>query len=191
MKRIFILAFVLFTAATAFAQTAWKSDKNHSKVTFGINHLGISEVTGLFKDFDATITSAKPDFSDAVLDLTVQTASVNTEVEKRDGHLKSADFFNAEKYPTMTFKSTSIKKVSEGKYKVSGDLTLTGITKPVIVDLWYRGTIENPNSKMPVTGFEVTGSVKRSDFNFGSKFTSPMLGDEVRIKADGEFSPSK
>ncbi|MBO9572963.1 MAG: YceI family protein [Chitinophagaceae bacterium] len=91
----------------------------------------------------------------------------------------------------MTFRSTSIKKTGKNKYKLSGDLTLTGITKPVSMDLWYRGTIENPMSKTPTAGFQLTGVIKRSEFNFGSKFPAPMLSDEVTIKADGEFLLSK
>jgi polyisoprenoid-binding protein YceI len=191
MKRIFILAFTVASALSSFSQTVWKNDKNHSKLTFAITHLAVSEVDGLFKDFDATITSSNPDFSDAVFELTVQTASVNTEVEKRDNHLRSADFFEVDKYPTMTFKSTSIQKVSDKNYKLTGNLTLHGVTKPITVDLLYRGTIINQMSKTPVAGFRITGTLNRSDYNFGQKFTSPMLSDDVSIKADGEFSPAK
>lgn len=191
MKKSSLLLFSLLFTAIGFSQTAWKADPNHSKITFTITHLGISDVAGLFKTFDATITAAKPDFSDAVVDVSVQTNSVNTEIERRDGHLKSPDFFDVEKFPTMTFKSNSIKKVSEGRYKLDGVLTLHGTSKPVTLDLWYRGTVENPMSKAPTAGFEVTGVIKRSDFGFGSKYSSPMLSDEVHIKADGEFSPSK
>lgn len=187
MKRLSTLILAALVSVISFAQTSWKADPNHSKITFSVTHLGISDVLGLFKEFDVTINSSKADFSDAVFDLTIQTASLNTEVEKRDAHLKSPDFFDAEKNPTMTFKSTSIKKAGNNKYKLSGNLTLNGITKPVTMDLWYRGTIENPMSKAPTAGFQLTGTIKRSDFNFGSKFQPPMLSDEVKIKADGEF----
>jgi polyisoprenoid-binding protein YceI len=191
MKRILSLFAVLLAGAVSFGQTTWKADSNHSKLTFTITHFGISDVAGLFKTFDATAIASKPDFSDAVFEVTAQTNSINTEIDKRDGHLKSPDFFDVEKFPTMTFKSTSIKKVSDGKYKLDGNLTLHGTTKPVTLDLWYRGTIENPMSKAPTAGFEVTGTVKRSDFEFGSKFQAPMLSDEVKIKADGEFIQAK
>jgi polyisoprenoid-binding protein YceI len=108
-------------------------------------------------------------------------------VEMRDNHLRTADFFDVANHPTMTFKSSGIKKVGKEKYKLTGNLTLRGITKPVTMDLWYRGTIENPMSKAPTSGFQLTGKIKRSDFDFGSKFPAPMLSDEVAIKADGEF----
>jgi polyisoprenoid-binding protein YceI len=191
MKRIFSLGFAVLITMASFSQTAWKNDKAHSKLTFTITHLGISDVLGLFRNFDVTATSSKPDFSDAVFQLNVQTNSISTEVEQRDNHLKSPDFFNVEKYPTMTFKSTSIKKVSDNKYKLYGDLTLNEITKPASMDLWYRGTIENPMSKAPTAGFQLTGTIKRSDYNFGSKFPAPMLSDDVNIRADGEFLPAK
>jgi polyisoprenoid-binding protein YceI len=190
MKRTLSLLAVLLISLASFAQV-WKADANHSKLTFSITHLGISDVAGLFQTFDATATASKPDFSDAVFEVTAKTNSISTEVEKRDNHLKSADFFDVEKFPAMTFKSNSIKKVSDGKYKLEGNLTLHGTTKPVTLELWYRGTIENPMSKAPTAGFQVTGTIKRSDFDFGSKFPSPMLSDEVRIKADGEFIQAK
>ena len=106
----------------------------------------------------------------------------------RDDHLRSADFFEVEKYPRMTFKSASVKKTAQNKYRITGDATtLYGITKPVTMELWYRGTIENPQSKAVTAGFQLTGVLKRSDFNIGPKFPAPMISDEVQIRADGEF----
>jgi len=187
MKKITLLAAAVLMSATVFAQT-WKVNKYHSHFTFTITHLAVSDVDGAFKDFDATITSSKPDFSDAQFSFTANTASVNTGVDARDNHLKSPDFFDVAKYPTVTFTSTSIKPAgSPNKYKLTGNLTLNGVTKPVTLDLWYRGTITNPSSKAPDAGFSVTGSINRSDFTFGSKFGSPMLSDEVDFKASGEF----
>ena len=186
MKKIILLAAVVLMNTAVFAQT-WKVNKAHSHFTFTITHLAVSDVDGVFKDFDATITSAKPDFSDAKVEFTAQTASLNTGVDQRDGHLKSADFFDVGKYPTVTFTSTSIKQSSENHYKVTGNLTLTGVTKVVTFDLVYRGTITSPMTKAPDAGFSVTGTINRSDYNFGSKFGSPMLSDEVTFKASGEF----
>src|SRR5688500_4561521 len=97
MKRISTLILAVAISVVSFAQNTWKVDMNHSKLTFTVTHLGISDVMGLFKEFDATINTSKPDFSDATFELTAQTASINTEVERRDGHLKSADFFDVEK----------------------------------------------------------------------------------------------
>ena len=187
MKKLFLFLSILFVGTVSFAQGTWTADPMHSKLTFSITHMGISSVDGLFNTFTASAQTTKADFSDAVFELSVQVASINTQVEKRDEHLRSADFFDVAKYPTMTFKSTGIKSMSKGKYTLTGNLTLHGVTKPVTLDLWFRGTIENPQSKAFVSGFQLTGTLKRSDFDLGAKFPAPMLSDEVQIKADGEF----
>jgi len=187
MKKLFSFLLLAFVSASLFAQTSWKSDPMHSKLTFSVTHLGISDVSGLFKTFETSITTNKEDFSDAVFELTADLASINTEVEMRDNHLKSEDFFDVANNPKLSFKSVSIKKAGENRYKLSGNLALHGVTKPVTVDLWYRGSIVNPGSKALTAGFQVTGTIKRSDFGIGPKFPAPMLSDEVTIKADGEF----
>lgn len=187
-KTIFIIQFVLLSLG-AFAQTVWVNDKAHSQLKFDITHLGVSTVSGAFTDFDAKISGSKADFSDAVFELTAKTASINTGVEKRNDHLKSPDFFDAAKNPDLTYKSTSLKSLGDGKYELTGNLTMHGVTKPVTLELWYRGTIENPMSKKPVAGFRATGKVNRSDFGIGPKFAPPMLSEEVVIVADGEFGP--
>jgi len=188
MRKITLILSFVFLSAAAFSQSTWKQDPMHSILGFEVTHLGISDVPGHFNDYDATITSSKEDFSDAILELTVRTNSIDTRVEPRDNHLKSADFFNVEKYPTMTFKSSAIKRAGKNKYKLTGDLTLNGVTKPVTVTMVHRGTIANPSAKGAlVAGFEITAQIKRSDFNLGSAFPAPMISDEVMIKADGEF----
>ncbi|SEJ42667.1 Polyisoprenoid-binding protein YceI [Dyadobacter koreensis] len=186
MKKISFFILLTVASLTTFAQT-WKSDKAHSQLKFDITHLGISTVSGAFTDFDATINATKPDFSDATFTLTAKTASINTGVEKRNEHLKSADFFDAAANPEITFKSTSFKKVSESKYQLTGNLTMHGVTKPVSLDFIYRGTVTNPMNKKAVAGFRATGTIKRSDFGIGPKFEAPMLSEEVIITADGEF----
>jgi polyisoprenoid-binding protein YceI len=187
MKRITTIIAALFFSTFLLAQTTWKADPMHSKLTFSTVHHGISDIAGLFKTFEITATSSKTDFSDAAFELSTDLASIDTEVEKRDNHLRSAEFFEVEQYPKMTFKSTSIKKIGKGKYKLMGKLTLHGITKPVTIHMWYRGTIENPQSKAITAGFQFSGILKRSDFNIGTKFPAPMISDEVKIKADCEF----
>jgi len=192
MKKTFAFLMVALSASTllsqtTFAQSTWNADPMHSKLAFSTTHLGISDIDGGFNKFTASAITNKADFSDAVFDLSVDVATINTLVEMRDKHLRSADFFDVEKFPTMTYKSTGIKKVSENKYQLTGDLTLLGVTKPVTMDLWYRGTIVNPQTKASTAGFQLTGTIKRSDFGVGPKFAPPMLSDEVKIKADGEF----
>jgi len=191
MKKIIALLTVATLSTAAFAQTTWKSDKAHSHLQFTITHLAVSDVDGTFKDFDVTIAAAKPDFSDAKVVLVAKTASVNTENDQRDTHLKSGDFFDVANHPTLNFESTGLTATSANHYKLAGKLTLNGVTKPVTLELVYRGTIVNPMSKAEDAGFKVTGTIKRSDFNFGSKFGSPMLSDEVTINASGEFAKAK
>ncbi|MET1056163.1 MAG: YceI family protein [Pedobacter sp.] len=188
MKKLFVLLFAATTAFTSFNASAqtWTADKAHSKLGFSITHMMVSDVEGSFKTFESTIVSSKADFTDAVINLSADIASVNTEDDKRDGHLKSADFFDAEKYPKLTFKSTSVKKVAAGKYKVAGQLTLHGVTKAVVLDAVLRGTTVN-QAKKTVAGFKVTGTIKRADFALGTKYPNAMLSDEIALNANTEF----
>lgn len=190
MKKLFLLVAVMSTALFAFksvAPASWTADTAHSKLGFVITHLLITDVEGSFKNFQSTITSSKPDFSDAVIELTADVNSVNTDNDKRDEHLKGADFFDAAKFPKLTFKSTAVKKVSGNKYKVSGNLTFHGVTKPITLDAVLRGVTTNPMSKKPTAGFKVSGTIKRADFGFGTKYGNAMLSDEVTLNANTEF----
>ena len=187
MKQVLSFLFIAFLSIQINAQSTWKADPAHTQVSFGITHLGISEVEGRFNKFDGSIVAAKEDFSDAKYEITIETSSIDTGIEMRDNHLKNADFFEVEKHPKMTFKSTSSKKTGKGKYKVTGDLTFHGITKPVTLDVWYRGTVENPQDGKFISGFAISGNVKRSDFDLGANFPEPILSDKVVIDVDGEF----
>lgn len=188
MKKIMIIlsAFLVVTSSAVQAGN-WKNDDAHSQLMFTVKHLGISEVSGTFNDFDVDIYADRADFSDAVFELTAKTVSIDTRVDARDNHLKSADFFDVQKYPTMHFKSTSIKKAGKDRYILTGDLTLHGVTKKVTMNLQYYGTVENAQPKKQTAGFQLTGMLKRSDFAVGNGFPPPMISDEVHIKADGEF----
>ena len=188
MKKLFLMltAFVALTAFTTLS-TTWTNDDAHSQLGFTVTHLGIADVSGTINDFDVFIQSTQPDFSDASFELIAKAASIDTRVEARNNHLKSVDFFDAEKFPTLNFKSTGIKKAGKNKFKLTGDLTIHGVTKPVTMDLLYKGTVENPMSKKQTAGFQLTGTIKRSDFNVGPGFPAAVISDEVRIKADGEF----
>lgn len=187
MKKVKISALLLFSSAFAMAQ--WTMDKGHSKATFIAGHHGISEVDGYFKVIDAKITSSSDDWADAVFEFTTETASINTDLEMRDNHLKSEDMFNVEKYPTMTFKSTSLSKVSGNKYVIKGDLTIKGTTKPIELDATINGPVAhpNPNNKKLQTGLKATGTIKRSDFSIGGKLATVMVSDEIEVRFTGEF----
>ncbi|WP_189604837.1 YceI family protein [Salinimicrobium marinum] len=187
MKHLFSFLFIAFLSTSMFAQTTWKADPAHTQVSFGITHMGIAEVEGTFSEFEGTIVATEDDFSDAEYDIVIEVPSIDTGVEMRDNHLKNEDFFDAKNHPKMTFKSNSSEKVSEGKYKVTGDLSFHGITKPVTLDVWYRGTVENPQNGDVISGFAISGDVKRSDYNLGSDFPEAVLSDKVVIDVDGEF----
>ncbi|GAB3991161.1 YceI family protein [Spirosoma daeguense] len=185
MKKATLFAAVLFSSVSAFAQS-WTLDKAHSSLNFTVTHMMLSEVDGKFQDFDVKMTSSKSDFTDAQIELTANVNSINTNQEKRDAHLKSPDFFDAAKHPTLSFKSKSVTKVSGNKYKVAGDLTMHGVTKPVTLDAVITGPVTNPQNKKTLAGFKVTGEVKRADFTLGSAPVA-VVSDEIGIRASGEL----
>jgi polyisoprenoid-binding protein YceI len=188
MKKTLITLFtaVALLAFKPVADGTWTADTAHSKLGFTVTHMMVSDVEGSFKTFSATVTSSKEDFSDAVVDLSADVASVNTDNEARDKHLKTPDFFDAEKFPKLTFKSTSVKKVADKTYKITGDLTLKGVTKPVVLDATLRGTYTNQR-KQAVAGFKITGVIKRKDFGVGANFGNAMLSEDVTLVANAEI----
>jgi polyisoprenoid-binding protein YceI len=186
MKKIILSSAAFFIlAGTMFAQD-WNMDKAHSQVNFGITHMGINEVGGSFGSVTAKLTSAKDDFSDAVIELSADVTTINTGNEQRNTHLKSADFFDAAKFGTLTFKSTGFKKVSDKTYQLTGDLTLHGVTKPVTLTATFNGTATNMQKKT-IAGFKVTGTIKRTDFGIGTGMPAGMLSDDVLLVANTEF----
>jgi len=188
MKKITLITLfaisTLFLSSTVIAQSSWSLDKNHGKLGFVITHLMVSEIEGSFKNFDAKITAPKGDFTDAVVDMTAEATSINTDNEKRDNHLRTADFFDVANFPLVTFKSTSFKKTGPKTYKVIGNLTMHGVTKLVALDVICN---IGADPKKPLVGFKISGTLKRSDFGIGSKYPTAMLGEEVTINANGEF----
>ena len=189
MKKISLSIVFLLLAVTTFSQT-WVSDPAHSRLGFSITHLVISHVTGNFKQFEIKAITSKPDYSDVRVEVTAQIASINTDVEQRDTHLKSADFFDAQKYSTLVFKSTSFKKVIGNDYKLTGVLTMHGITKVVVLDVTFEGKVKNEMNKKDIAVFTIKGVLKRSDFSIGTKFPAAMVGDDVTINATAELSPT-
>jgi len=178
----------------AEAQTKWNLDNSHSNVKFTVTHLVISEVDGAFKTFNGSMTASKPDFSDAMIEFSVDIASINTDNEQRDSHLKGDDFFNAEKYPKMTFKSVSMKKISGNKYELTGDLTIRDVTKRVKFAVTYGGTTKDPwgNTK---AGFKATSTINRLEYglkwNTLTEAGGAVVGADVIISINAEFNQAK
>lgn len=189
MKKVTLLSAATLAVALLsfkFADSVWSLDKSHAKLGFSITHLMVSDTEGSFKKFDATVKTTKDDFSDAVVELTADANSISTDNDQRDAHIKNADFLDVEKYPTLSFKSTSFKKVGDKKYKVKGNLTLHGVTKPIELNA-TANTGVNPMNKKTIAGFKVAGTIKRSDFGIGSKFPGAVLSDEIALSANAEF----
>lgn len=181
------LAFVL-TSFTVLTSNNWSADAGHSHLGFTLKHLNISDFHGSFSSWEGKITSSKPDFSDAVVDFSGDINSIYTGNEGRDNHLKAPDFFDAEKYPKFTFKSTSFKKSGKNEYTVVGNLTFHGVTKEVTLTAINTGSAENPQSKTPLTGFKVSGKFNRLDFGISPDTPDMFLGNEVTLVADIEFA---
>jgi polyisoprenoid-binding protein YceI len=194
MKKIILGLAAILIASVSMSQTKWNLDPVHSNVRFTVPHLVISEVEGSFKKFDGSVTHTQPDFSDANINFTVDVTSIDTDNEKRDGHLKSDDFFNAEKFPQMKFQSTSFKKVSGNKYELAGNLTIRDVTKPVKFDVIYGGTAKDGygNTK---AGFKATSTINR--FDYGLKWNAlteaggATVGQDITIDLKLQFAQAK
>lgn len=188
MKKLLSILTILLFSVSTFAQLVLKSDPAHSRIQFAVIHLGINDITGNFDKAALTINANQKNFVNSTLTFSADVHSINTHVEARDNHLKSADFFEAEKFPTMDFTSTSLTKTKKNYYNLKGNLTMHGVTKPVSLTLIYRGSTVNAMNKKTTYGYQVVGTLKRSDFDLGPKFPAPMINDLVRIKGDFELT---
>ncbi len=194
MKKLLLSLVFAATSTVISAQTNWGVDASHSNVRFSVSHLVISEAEGNFKTFDGKVTSTGNDFNDAKVEFSIDVNSINTDNEGRDKHLKGDDFFNAEKYPKMTFKSTSFKKVDGKKYILTGDLTIRDVTKSVTFDVNHMGVTKDPwgNTK---AGFKATSSINRKDYKLlwsvATETGGLVVGDEVAITINLELNQAK
>jgi polyisoprenoid-binding protein YceI len=192
--RYYLSLVALFLVVSAWSQGKWTVDPIHSKIGFNVTHLVISQVDGSFKKYTGTMTAAKPDFTDAKIDFTVDVASISTENEMRDNHLKSDDFFNAEKFPQMTFTSTSLTKTEGNKYVLEGDLKIRDITRKVKFDVVFGGTMKDGygNTK---AGFKATTTINRIDYglkwNALTEAGGAVVSPEVNIVLNLEFGLQK
>lgn len=187
MKKLAVFAGILALAAPlAMAQTStWTSDPAHSGVDFTVTHLSVSKVHGHFGNVMATINYNEADVTKSTVTATIGTDTVDTGVDQRNNHLKSPDFFNVASFPTAKFTSTSVSK-SGDKLTINGNLTLLGVTKPVVlVAEGPAGPVPGMDHK-PHAGFSATTTLKRSDFGIGAKFPAAMVGDEVALTIDLE-----
>jgi len=187
MKKILIIAFA-FLATSGFGQTEWKIDKNHSSIRFTTTHMLISEVVGKFNDFSGTVVSSNDNFVGSIVDFTAKVASIDTDNERRDNHLKSDDFFNAEAHPDIVFKGI-IEKEGD-KYYLVGTFTMRNTTKQIKFDVKYMGRIQT--SRGNKAGFKVTGVINR--FDYGLKWDRTVeagglvVGEDITITCNLELN---
>ncbi|MDQ0105155.1 polyisoprenoid-binding protein YceI [Chitinophaga terrae (ex Kim and Jung 2007)] len=164
----------------------WKIDPSHSDVQFKVKHLMITTVTGQFAKFDATMETTGNDFSTANITFEADVDSISTQNAQRDQHLQAADFFEAATYPKLTFVSKEVKKVDDDNYKVTGDLTIKGNTRPVELNVEFGGEVVDPYGQTKA-GFELSGKINRKDFGLTFHATTEtgglLLSDEVRLLA--------
>ncbi len=194
MRRflVAVLAIVALGLPVLSHAAMWDIDPAHTSAQFAVRHLMVSTVRGEFGKVSGTVNLDEQDPSKSSLEATIDTASINTRVEKRDQHLKSPDFLDVAKYPTMTFKSKKIEKVSDAKFKVTGDLTLHGVTKEVVLDVeGSPKAFKDPSGNLRVGGVATT-KINRQDFsvqwNKALETGGVVAGDEVAITIDVELT---
>ena len=190
---IIVMAVVLSLAFSVQAQT-WNFDKAHSTIGFSARHMLIANVSGKFEDYDGKVMFDGKNIGAGMVDLTINVQSINTDNDKRDQHLRSSDFFDMDKYPTITFKSTKVVKGEGNNFKLTGDLTMKGVTKSVILDCVLNGIITDPMGNIRA-GFSGTGTIKRHDFNIAwdNKLQdgSFVVGEDIAINLQIELTKAE
>lgn len=192
MKRLFAVAVAaaLAAPAAALAQSTWNVDPAHTHASFSVRHLVISNVRGEFGKTTGKLTLDEKDVTKSTVEASIETGTIDTRVTDRDNHLRSPDFFDAAKYPAMTFKSTKVERAGEGKLKVTGNLTIKDQTKPVVLDVTGpTSEIKDPwgNARR---GVSAVAKINRKDFGLNWSKTieaGPVVGDEVTIEIEAEL----
>jgi polyisoprenoid-binding protein YceI len=172
-------------------KTKWFIDAAHSEIHFKVKHLVISNVTGSFSKFEGIMYTLKDDFTDAEIEFSIDANSIDTNQPDRDTHLKSPDFFDAAKYPVITFKSKNIRKKSGSEYTLKGDLTMHGVKKEIELNVEHGGVIKDPWG-ITKAGFEITGTINRKDFGFTWNTVTEtgglVVAEEVKILINVELA---
>ncbi len=191
MKRVLLVAALAlwFTSAALAAPVSYQLDPNHTVVLAQWNHFGFSNPVANFGQVDGTVVYDADNVAASSVQVILPLAGLNSFVPKFDEHLRSADFFDAAKYPVITFNSTKVESAGEGKLKVTGDLTIRDITKPVVLDVTLNKAGPHPQSKRAAIGFDATTTLKRSEFGVGNYV--PNVSDEVTLRITTEAAVPK
>lgn len=180
MKKILLSFVFAFVSMFTFAQSSWSVDPMHSSVNFNIKHMGISFVQGRFDKFEGAVTTAGANLDNAKFDFTVYPETINTGVEPRDKHLKSADFFDAEKFPTMTFQGATISQAKGNSYTLKGKLTIKDVTKEISIPVTFGGVTKNQQGK-EVAGLQAKFTINRLDYNIKYDPTGAGVAKDVEV----------
>lgn len=189
MKKTIYLFLAFLYAGAAYSQTKWKADPVHSNIAFEVDHLAISSVTGNFSEFECNVESKRSTFDGAKIEATVEVASISTKNLTRDKHLKEEDFFNAQKFPTMTFKSESFVQKSDSEYTITGWLTIRDVTKKITFPATYSGMAKLGDKT--ISAFKASFVINRFDYNLTWNDTidtgSLVVGEDVSVNLNLEL----
>lgn len=188
-RRLVLATLIAAASFSAQAADKYDIDPTHTQVQFTYSHMGFSNITGRFDEVTGDFLFDAADPTKSSVSITIPVASISTGVAKLDEHLLKADFFDATQYPTATFKSTAVTAAGEGRLAVAGDLTIHGVTRPVVLDVTINGVGEHPMRKLPAAGFDASAKIKRSDFGVGAYV--PAVGDEITLKITVEATQAK
>jgi polyisoprenoid-binding protein YceI len=190
LRNSLIVGFMLLTNVMFGETSVWKYDAAHSKVVFSVTHMMISEVTGNFRDVTSTITQNNADFTGSKIEVTIKSASINTDNDTRDNHLRSADFFDVAKYPEITFQSTSFEKTGTDTYLIKGTLTMHGVSKAAALNAKMIGQVKNGRG-MTITAFKASTVINRTDFgliwNKALESGGVLVSEKVEISINAEM----
>lgn len=187
LLRVVTLTAIVFglAAGTASAeQERYVFDKAHTQILFFVSHLGFSMMQGEFHDYDGEFVFDRDDPSRSSVEVSIATASVDTDHEKLNEHLRTPDFFNSEAHPTMSFKSTSIERTGENSGRITGDFTMLGVTRPLTLNVTFNKADVHPVNKNYIAGFSGSTTIRRSDY--GMTYSVPAVGDEVEVRLEVE-----
>jgi polyisoprenoid-binding protein YceI len=178
------MAFGFLTGTASAQQERYLFDKAHTNILFFVNHLGFSMMKGKFHEYDGEFIFDREDPTQSSLDVTIATASVDMDHDGLNEHLRTADFFDTETYPTMSFKSTAIERTGEDTALITGDFTMLGVTQPVTLDVKFNKADVHPVNQEYIAGFSGGTTIKRSDY--GMTYLVPAIGDEVTVMLEVE-----
>lgn len=183
MKKILFIIATVLMGSPLFAQTTYTFDKNQGSLTFSATAFGTSTVDGRFKSFNASLKANQADFSDAVIEMTAEVSSIFTDNKKRDNDLRGSTWLDAQQFPLIKFVSTALTPTNGDNYRLSGNITIHGVKRPIVFDVVFGGITEDLEAQSRSVSFTVTGKLLRTDFGVGSGWLSWAASKEINLKS--------